>query len=345
MKSMKTAAFLLLLAMVTRLHAQTLYVDPAKGKDDNSGALAAPLATLPRAVAMAKQFDGRQPITIRLAPGLYQLTQLLTIGSGEGRNDSSRYTLEAMTMPDDKDWTPSTTPVISSISPDNDQKYFVHCGGIMVARANTCLRGLKFIGNPNPAVDYYYPILRDSLILNTLDISQCYFIGDRYGAVVQGAIYAEGPGIHVDHCLFYGCKNAVLVFEKVKDFSVTHTIIYGAYEGAVWFGFREPDEPFVFSDNIVSHCRYFWSSSKGFDHSTYKFSHSLICENDNYVGEQNGEGGVIPLKDPVTFHEDGIRKTGAVKLIEVGVEGLPRNYLHLAPQSDGQDIQAGVFTR
>ena len=88
----------------------------------------------------------------------------------------------------------------------------------------------------NPAVEYYYPIVRDTLTLKNLDISQCYFIGDKYGSVMQGAIYAEGPGIHVDHCIFYGAKNAVLVFENISDFSITHTIIYvpSAWRPMAW---------------------------------------------------------------------------------------------------------------
>lgn len=255
------------------------------------------------------------------------------------------YVLEAAIMPDDKDWKPWLMPVIESVSPNNDKKYFDHCAGIMAERANVSIRGLKFVGNANPAVEYYYPIIRDTLTLKNLDISQCYFIGDKYGSVMQGAIYAEGPGIHVDHCIFYGAKNAVLVFENISDFSITHTIIYGAYECAVWYGFKEADQPFVFSDNIVSHCSYFWAGSKDLDHSSYMFSHSLICENDHYVGTQNGQGGVADLPVKIAYKETAVRKTGMVKLVEVKTEGFPQKYLNLTPDSEGQDIGAGIFKK
>ena len=329
------------LCLYTCADAQTLYVDPSNGRDEAEGTMSEPLASLQKAVARANQFAGNQPTTIKVAPGHYLLQSVLRIESPMGA--TAPYVLEATIMPDDKDWKPWLMPVIESVSPNNDKKYFDHCAGIMAERANVTIRGLKFVGNANPAVEYYYPIIRDTLTLKNLDISQCYFIGDKYGSVMQGAIYAEGPGIHVDHCIFYGAKNAVLVFENISDFSITHTIIYGAYECALWYGFKEADQPFVFSENIVSHCSYFWAGSKGLDHSSYIFSHSLICENDHYVGTQNGQGGVAELPAKIAYKETAVRKTGTVKLVEVKTEGFPQKYLNLTPDSDGQDIGAGIF--
>jgi hypothetical protein len=347
---MKTAIFLLLTSFIFcgGLKAQTLYVDAQKGRDDARGTLDAPLASLQEAVALAGDFSGNDPVTIKLAPGLYNLTTRLNIKTKNVGNTAATYTLEAAIMPNDTNWHPWLMPVIQSVSFNNDSKYFDHCAGVMADRANVCIRGLKFVGNANPAVEYYYPIVRDSLTLNNLDISQCYFIGDRNGDVVQGAIYAEGPGIHVDHCVFYGCKNAVLVFDHISDFAVTHTIIYDAYECAVWYGDGPFDvdaleKPFNFSHNIVSHCHFLWASSKGRDHSYYRFDHSLICENENCYGMQNGNGGVMPLPAKETYTENDIRKSGKVRLVEVQTEGLPQGYLNLAPGSDGKDIGAGIF--
>lgn len=329
-----------LVFLYTFVQAQTtLYVDVLKGNDSASGEKGSPLASLQKAVAIANQATGA--VTIKLGPGYYLLTDVVRIESLSG--DTARYTVEATVLPDDKDWNPGMMPVIGSISRDNDKKYFDHCAGIMAERANVSIRGLKFIGNPNPAVYYYYPIIRDTLTLRNLDIAQCYFIGDRNGAVMQGAIYAEGPGIHVDHCVFYGCKNDVLVFFNLDDFSITHTILYGAYEGAVWYGFTEPDKPYIFTNNIVTHCNYVWSSSKDIDHSSYVFSHSLITENDHYVGMQNGQGGVMPLPKMLTFRETDIRKSGTVKLSEVTIDGFPPDWLNLTKDSDGRDLDAGIF--
>jgi len=345
---MKLFSLLITLFVIrSSLNAQILYVDAKKGSDDASGMLDAPLASLQKAVAIAKEFSGNEPISIKLAPGLYVLKERLNLVTKNLGNDAAKYTLEAMIMPNDKDWKPELMPVVQSVSDNNDNKYFEHCAGIMADRANVSIRGLKFTGNANPAVEYYYPIEKDTTTLSKLEISQCYFIGDRYGAVIQGAAYVEGPGIHVDHCVFYGCKNAVLTFEGIHDFSLTHTMIYGAYECAIWYGAsttKGPEAPFTFSDNIISHCNYFWAATEGHSHDYYHFNHSLICENDNYVGMQNGRGGVMPLPSRETYTENDIRKSGKVKLVEVKTEGLPQNYLQLSPESDGNDLDAGIFT-
>jgi hypothetical protein len=37
----------------------------------------------------------------------------------------------------------------------------------------------------------------------------------------------------VDHCIFYGCKNALVLIKSVRDFSMPHSIVSGAYEAAV----------------------------------------------------------------------------------------------------------------
>jgi hypothetical protein len=42
--------------------------------------------------------------------------------------------------------------------------------------------------------------------------------------------------------------------------------------------------------------------------------------------------------------EIGIRKKGNVKLVEIKTDKYqPRDYLNLAPGSDGKDIPAGIF--
>lgn len=324
--------------------ARIFYVDSKKGNDKASGSQTEPFASLDKAVSVAAESPG--PVTIRIEPGLYLLRDALRIKSQTG--DTAKYILEAALMPDDKDWKPWLMPVIASVSLDNDHKYFDHCAGILTERENVSIRGIKFVGNPNPAVEYYYPVEKDTTTLKNLEISQCYFVGDRNAAVVQGAIYAEGPGIHVDHCIFYGCKNAVLSFENIKDFAITHSIIYGAYECAVWYGVgsdKGPETPFVFRGNIVSHCSYFWAATQGHDHSYYRFENSLICENDNYVGMQNGHGGVMPSTDKETFIENNVHKSGRVKLVEVKTEGLPPDYLNLSKDSDGFETGAGIFKK
>ncbi len=331
--------------MTQSLRAQTLYVDGLKGSDAAAGTPSTPLASLQKAVALAKDFSGNEPITIKLAPGLYMLTGPLKLETRSGGNDAANYTLEAMVMPDDTAWNPYKMPVITSVAENNDNRHFPHCAGIFVARANVAVCGLKFTGNSNPNVMYYYPIVRDSLTLNNLELSQCYFIGEKNSSPVQGAIYVEGPGIHVDHCIFYGCKNAVLAFEKMKDFSVKHSIIYGAYECAFWYSWHdEQDQPFTFSDNIISHCNYFWYEVSVLPQGPVPchFDHCLVCQNDGY-SETDGKNAPVIITLP--FRENDVRKTGSVSLVEVKTDLIPHDYLNLAPGSDGMDLGAGIFKK
>jgi hypothetical protein len=83
-----------------------------------------------------------------------------------------------------------------------------------------------------------------------LTISQCYFIGEKNSSPVQGAIWAHGAGIHVDHCIFFGCRNALILIRSIEGFSLTNSIIVGAYEAAVWFG--QFKSPVILRDNIVT---------------------------------------------------------------------------------------------
>jgi len=346
MKTMKKSMVItaLIFAMGQNLRAQSLYVNSSTGSDDAAGTREHPLKSLDKAVTAAKKFSGTMPITIKIEPGLYLLTDKIKIESRPGQADTAMYSFEAAVMPDDTAWRPRSTPVIQSVSADNINTFFVHCAGFDLLRNNVSFKGLKFLGNGNPTVWYYYPIERDSAKLKNVVVSQCYFVGEKDAAPIQGAVYMEGgDGVHVDHCVFYDCKNAVLLFSSARDFSLTHSIVYGCYEAGVWYGIKtEPDDAFTFSNNVFSHCNYFWASAKGGDHPLYRFSNSLISGNTNYLGIHD-DGRLSPLKGKGTHTEQGIRKAGEVVLVENTAEVIPHDYLQLAPNSAGSDIDAGIF--
>jgi len=325
-------------AFCDHLPAQTLYVDVIKGRDEAKGTITDPFISLEKAVALASSFTGNEPVTIKVAPGLYLISHILELRTAKLLEDTLKYTIEATIMPDDPDWIPAKTPVIQSVSSNNSITQFTHCAGFLVSRNNVSFKGLKFTGSTNPTVTYYYPITRENENLWGLEISQCYFIGEKNSAPIQGAIWTHGAGTHVDHCIFYGCKNALLLFKSIKDFSVTNSIISGAYESAVWFGTF--DAPFIFRNNIITHCAYFWLRPENTE-PAYAFSNSLIVDNDHYMGFYTSTGLVEANKNNHT--ETGIRKSGKVILSEVKSEGMPKDYLNLSPASDGKDILAGIF--
>ncbi|WPU91889.1 hypothetical protein SNE25_21465 [Mucilaginibacter sabulilitoris] len=341
MNSVKYLTFVILLILSIPVSAQTLYVDISKGRDDAPGTLYAPLTSLEQAVSRANKFSGNEPITIRIAPGLYTITEPLLIHQESARPVATKYTFQAAVMPDDTGWTPSKMPVIQCVADSNRKGNLKHASiAFQIERNQVVIKGLKFIGNPNPASQYYYVVERRDSTLTGLEISQCYFIGEKNCAPMQGGVFAQGAGIHIDHCIFWGAKNAVLAFLGLADFSLTHSIIYGAYEGAVWYGYGQSSlMPFTFTDNIIADGNYFWVGYRGI-HRNYKFSHSLISGNVAYMGFNEEE--IVPdlLNKPI---EKQVRKSGKVILNEITIKGQPKDYLNLSPTSAGRDIDAGIF--
>jgi Right handed beta helix region len=330
----------LLVFQVSRGAAQILFVDPQKGTDHATGTMKDPLGSIDKAVALANSFTGREPVTIKLAPGLYTLTHQLLLKSFNIDNDTVKYTIEALILPDDTGWLPSKMPVIQSVSPNNkNYGSFDHCIGFQVERNNTCFKGLKFLGNSHPAVVYYYAIERHRPGLKDMTISQCYFVGSKNSAPIQGAVFAQGSGIKIDHSIFYECKNALLLFLSVNGFSLTNSIIYGAYEGAIWFG-KYSD--FIFRDNIVANSNCFWVGMKDYK-PEYFFSNSLITDNAIFMGLNNN--GIIEKDLTNIPATKNVRRSGKVLLTEIDKDTIPGNYLNLTESSAGRDIPAGIFSR
>ncbi|SDC66897.1 right-handed parallel beta-helix repeat-containing protein [Niabella drilacis] len=340
MKRMIAIGVLFLLHAYTS-GAQVFVVDPVKGSDKASGNPAEPFRSLKRAAAAAAEYDGGDTVRIRLLPGLYLLDDKIVITRKQGiLHSGSVYMIEAVVLPDDPLWTPAKMPVILSVSTNNSAVQFPHASGFIAATDHVVIRGLKFLGNTNPETKYYYPIAREDTIYHGLDIAQCYFIGERNSTPIQGAVWAHGAGVHVDHCIFYGCKNALLLFKAIRDFSVIHSIIIGAYEAAVWFG--PFTSAFTFRDNIVFDCNFFWLRPEG-TNPGYVFNNSVIANNKHYAGMYMNSGGLAAV-DKNNFKENNIRKKAKVVLNEVGLDGQQKGYLHLSPTSDGYEIPAGIFS-
>jgi len=338
MNMLKLLCTSILLAVSMHLYPQTIYVDAVNGKEEAKGNKADPLSSLEKAITMANGFTGNEPVNIRLAPGLYVISHEMAVRTEKTVADNLKFTIEAIIMPDDANWQPDKMPVIQSVSANNSNVQFTHAVAFLVAKNNVSFKGLKFVGNASPDVAYYYPITRENESLNGLEVSQCYFIGEKNSTRLQSGLWTHGAGIHVDHCIFYNCRCGMVLIKGIKDLSITNSIIYGAYETALWFG--ASDEPFEFSNNIVTHCNFFWVRPKDTKPS-YTFSNSLITENDNYMGYISND--LIPAPEN-NLKEIGIRKTGHVKLVEIKTDEFqPHDYLNLSPESDGSDMHAGIF--
>ncbi|SDD81895.1 hypothetical protein SAMN04487996_102266 [Dyadobacter soli] len=327
-----------MLLLVRPAQAQTIYVNASAGNDAANGKVETPVATLQRAVELAKTFKAGESVTIKVAPGLYALRDQVVI---DKRNtDEAWLTIEAAVMPDDAGWKPAQMPVIQSISSNNNKTQFQHAVGLLIAADHVRIRGLKFVGNGNPEVQYYYPVIRKDSTLTGLDVSQCYFIGERNSTPIQGSIWAHGAGIHVDHCIFYGTKNALLLFNAIRDFSLKNSLIMGAYESAVWFGTFH--EPFVFENNIVANSEYLFLRGEK-TYPKYHFKNCLFTEMKHEMG-YFGQKGAAPT-DRNAHSEEHVTRSGKVLLSEVATNGLPQDYLNPLPNSAGKELNAGIFKK
>ena len=333
-------SFFTLFSVALTLQAQTYYVDALEGNDAYPGTVTAPFQSIKQAVTHANALTGEGEIRIKLLPGIYTLEDRIDIHPVRMLSDTQRYIIEAAILPNDPAWTPEKMPIIPANSPNNSITQFPHSTGFLIAAEHVSLQGIKFLGNANPAVDYYYPISKENPAISDLLVSQCIFIGDKEAAKIQGGIWAHGPNNTVSHCVFYGCRNAVLFFNNVAGFTVEHTIIYGSYESAFWLGTE--DYSFTFKNNVIAHNTFFLVCPKDITY-TSPFSHSVIAHNKGFVGYWSREAGkVVGLPDP-NLHLREIMDSGVVNLYENQDVRLTKDHLHLTPDSEGVGLKAGIF--
>jgi len=337
-------ALFIILSISTITYGQTLYVSAEKGNDLASGTKTNPLQTLDKAVTKANQFSGDEPVKLILGPGLYTITHKLTIKT-INRSAKGSFVIEALTLPDDKAWQPTNLPVIVSVAGNNSDYLFPHCEALLIGQNNVTIRGIKFLGNPNNKVRNYYPIRRQDKTLSGLNVSQCYFIGEANSAPIQSSFWASGPGIHVDHCIFYNSKIAFVLGDGVTDFSLTCSIIDGAYNTAFWYGFAGTTPKFTFRNNVITNCYYVMVYPVEKGQPAYTFSNSYITNNAHYLGNYpKAQDKFIPeVNKHIT--EVNINKSGQIKLVNVADDSITKDNLNLSDASAGRSTGAGIFLK
>ncbi|WP_025866339.1 right-handed parallel beta-helix repeat-containing protein, partial [Prolixibacter bellariivorans] len=250
----------------------------------------------------------------------------------------SKLIIESAILPDDSLWTPLKMPVVVSFSANNSETQFQHSTGFLVASDFVEFRGIKFLGNANPLVRYYYPITRENPDLKHLVVSQCVFIGDRNSGIIQGGVWAHGTDININHNVFYQCRNAILLFQNINNSIISNNIIYDAYESALWMG---NDENLKFENNIVSNCDYFWIGDPD-SKTEFKISNSIISGNQHLRGNWGNTGITESMQK---FTENNIDKKANISLVECNSERIPQAHLHIVPGATGYDLNAGIFKR
>ncbi|MCG8697732.1 MAG: DUF1565 domain-containing protein [Bacteroidales bacterium] len=340
---------LVIVLLTTGLVAEILYVDASNGSDTNPGIEEQPLKTLNRAATLVNGNDVEGPTTIRVKPGLYNLTDAVIIENQRSYTRDNRLIIEATVLPDAPHWQPSMMPIVFSTS-----------GGIPAGprRLSACLklevnhvtvRGLKFLGNPKPNL-WHYAIYRQGKALDDLLVTQCLFVGDLDTIPLHCAICVNGHGLVLDHSIFYRCGIAALLWNAKggtsRNNAMHYCIVDGAATAAIWT--CQTDEDFAFHHNVITRSKYHWMRPRA-NNRTYTIRDSVLTEATFDSGYGSSHGITGQTGPEITYREENVIRQGEVMLVQAKMQGVrekaekPKNYLHVIPNSLGSHLGAGLF--
>jgi hypothetical protein len=330
-----------------------IYVNSGKGADSNSGAKEGPLRTLAAAARRVNESAGTGAATVILAEGVYAVDEpALFKPAKRSFTKDARLTIRAEVLPDDPAWSPQRMPVLihtMALSPNWMGRTDPFGGvnyGMQFETSHVTVQGLKVLGTPHlerptpRSIRRVYPIAREDGDLDDLEIKQCLFVGNREVAENHCAILARGHGVVVDHCVFYGCKIAMVYWTgKARGCAMRNTLAVGNYVTGAWL--CGVGEDFEFSGNVMSANK----SAVLFQGPVgkYDLAKSLFAGNENLYG--SGFGPPVnfkPLQPSVLALPPS--SSVAAKPVEVDLDQSKRNYLHVVAGTPGSELGAGLFT-
>lgn len=349
--------FLLLQTLILQVFAQldqgSLYINPKTGNDQNSGQKDHPLKSLKEAASRINTSEGSDPLTVFLAEGIYALDTTVRFDPINRQfTKENRLLIRAEILPDDDNWDPGKMPVLISTMPfDNipDDRLGGASNGIQIETSHVTIQGLRMLGSPvherpkEGMVIRNYPIIREGRDLDDLRVTQCLFLGDIHAAPNHLPVLVSGQGVVVDHCVFYGVKDAVVFWHSDKpseNSAMHHNLIVNIYGAAVWSWSLAED--FQFYNNVVTQAEAVWildqEAEKGF-----QLSNSLVVGYNQLVNKGGGPGGLGELADPnkLKLGENVIIQKGGS--LEIVTDPTSKYYLHIAPGTLGSDLGAGLF--
>ena len=332
------------------LIAETLYIDGISGDDSSPGTKDKPLKTISKAAAMVNDSNAPGPTTIKIGPGVYNLTKAVVFENTRSYTKEKRLTIEATILPDDPNWKPALMPVVlSSEIPQQWEKTKaqVEASGLKIEISHVTIRGLKFLGSPVSHI-WYYPVFREGKNLEDLVVTQCLFIMDRNALSSNVAIIANGHGLVIDHCIFYDCRNPIVFWNAnggtSKNNAMRYCIVDGAYTSGIWV--CQTAEDFEFHHNIITRSKYAWMRDSS-NQRKYRLHDCIITDNECYSGECGADWKLKATGPEIVYNEKDVIKTGKI-VLEMG-NGIdlpvPRNFLHPLPGTLGSDLGAGLFKK
>jgi len=323
------------------IHAQSVYVDSNIGNDNNTGTEKFPVFSINKAAEIISRKDNNFYV-MKINPGIYILDNHVSI-STEKDLTNKRIVIEASFLPDDSTWTPEKMPVIINTSkkgeiPGEDYSYVV---SFLINESHVTIRGIKFHGYFYPNTRYF-PIARLNKTKTDLLVEQCMFIGDDDASHIQVGIIVHGDSVKINNCVFHKVRNTVVFYEDSGNGvkygnSLTNCIINGTSQSAVWTAW--PDSGFVFKNNIVANCNYVWMKNS-FNKTEYSMENCIIVNNNNYQGDESRQPTQFNLKETNVIKSGNIQIRKKEEKVDLP---LPRDYLHIIPNTLGYNLGAGLF--
>ncbi len=351
MKSYKKGLCFILVALVSlmaasNLVAETIYVDSRTGRDANPGTQEKPLRTIGKAAEIVNSRTEDGPVTIKIAPGIYNIDETVVFEGNSKYTEKARLVIESVTLPDDPQWKPALMPVV--LSTEDPRKpgeldSLTATYSITMKVSHVTIRGLKFLGNPLQR-NWHCCISRIGEDLDDLVVTQCMFVGSRDALDIYCAALATGDRFVVDHCIFTNCHACVVFWDGPEGVpgeacAMRHCIVEGAHISGVWT--CQTAEDFEFHHNIVTGSEYFWMRKSG-DQQKYRL-HDCIVVNNKYHSGYGVESGPTGQTGPeVTYEQENIIRSGKIVLQK---DKLARDYLHVAKDSLGSELGAGLFMK
>jgi hypothetical protein len=325
--------------------ASAVYVDGRIGLDSNPGTEDSPVRSIARAAAIVRRPDNAI-YTMKLLPGIHVLEKPVSLTT-EKDLSGKRIVVEAATLPDDPSWTPEKMPIVINSSNLGDFSTEVpsYVVSFAVDESHVTIEGIKFPGYARPNARYY-PIARFNKAKTDLRVQRCLFVGEKDASHLHVGVLAHGNDIKIDRCVFYYANNAVVFWMDSGDNlktgnALTHSIIVGAGQSAVWTA--APDKDFTFRHNIVTRCKHVWVRNES-NPSTYALEDCILVDNQYRTAVAHEGSGVRP--EAFELAEHNVTKTGeiALRFVDNVDQPLPRDYLHPLPGSPAHDLNAGLFS-
>jgi hypothetical protein len=324
--------------------AETLYVDSSRGNDANPATREKPLKTLGQAAAMVNSKTDTGPTIVKIAPGIYNLTECVVFDNSRPYTEQDRLVIEATVLPDDPNWNPALMPVILSTEDPRKPGEFnrrTETYSLKIEISHVTINGLKFLGNPL-LKNWHCCISRIGRNLDDLAVTQCMFLSDKTASDIYVATLATGDRFVVDHCIFRNCGTSAVFWDGPDGIAggncaMRFCIVDGAYLSGVWTCRTKDD--FEFRNNVVTNSEYFWLRKSG-EPIKYRLRNCIVTNNKFYSGYGVETGPTGQTGSEIAFEENAMVKQGDVIL---ETDKNKRNYLHVVGGGLGNDLAAGLF--